>query len=731
MNSTIVFSEKSLYCYLLEAEIKEIKDVNKVLEKCIPIVIDDIIYYFSISQKDKTIEHETLIVFRNIDEILLQKDYLLRDLFMRIHKYAHEVNKKNKAAIPHNWCAFHLKNKICFFAFNNIKENDSKIIIEICGTMPNNLLIHGLVQDKNFRLDDYSYSQKEYDSALSNLPEAITKFKEKWEEQKIDEMGNNLFFENIITDEDKYFSYDEWMKRLSKVQGRFVNSPEHNAIKLRGPAGTGKTLAMELKAAKILRSNRESKILFLTHSWTVADSIQSFIEQIVQDNDELKRIDVFPLLSFAEIFIRTSNNLIVLGDDSFSGKMEQLELIESIVDEYKSSNFLLYKNRFSDFFLQEISSNEKNLKKLFYWDLMIEFACVIGANGIMPGLAAKEKYLNIERRPWMMTLTKDADKEFVINVYQEYIKYLITNKKITSDQIINDYLNYLSTYQWHYERIEKGYDYIFVDEMQLFNEQERMIFHYLTKSPDVYPLIFMALDPRQTITETYFDYGIKDIANRNENEISERTFGNFREVILGEVFRYTKEILAFLVHIDKSFPALGLGTDWENNINKTISKKGNGTIPEIYIGKSINDELTFAFSKAKTFISESFRVAILALDNNSYIALKEKYASEVCIFIESREDTIKLQYKKKGIIISQPYYVIGLQFDAVILTGCYIHFDEHDRNQMYNLRRFISDVYLGSSRSSKKLLITSNTSTGFIPDFITKAVEKNHLQKIQ
>jgi hypothetical protein len=265
--------------------------------------------------------------------------------------------------------------------------------------------------------------------------------------------------------------------------------------------------------------------------------------------------------------------------------------------------------------------------------------------------------------------------------------------------------------------------------MQLFNEQERMIFHYLTKSPDVYPMIFMALDPRQTITETYFDYGIKDISSMNGNEISERTFGNYKEVVLGEVFRYTKEILDFLIHIDKSFPALGLGTDWDNNIKKTISKKGNGTIPEIHIEKSLNEELVFTFSKAKEFISDGFRVAILALNNDSYIALKEKYASDLCIFVESKEDTIKLQYKKKVIVISQPYYVIGLQFDAVILTGCYIHFVEHDRNQMYNLRRFISDVYLGSSRASKRLLITSNTNTGSIPNFINSAVEKKCLLK--
>jgi hypothetical protein len=409
--------------------------------------------------------------------------------------------------------------------------------------------------------------------------------------------------------------------------------------------------------------------------------------------------------------------------------MEQLGLIETIVKDYKSSNLALYKNRFSEFFLQKVSTDDINLEKLFYWDLMIEFACVIGANSIMPGIAAKEKYLKIERRPWMMTLINDADKEFVINIYQEYIKYLIAHKKITSDQIINDYLNYLSTYNWHYERSEKGYDYIFVDEMQLFNEQERMIFHFLTKSPDVYPILFMALDPRQSITETYFDYGIKEVNTINEDVSSERTFGKYKNFILGEVFRYKKEILEFLIHIDKSFPAFGLGSDWENNIKKTVSKKGSGLIPEIHFIDSQQDELEFVFKKSKEFTSMNLRLAILALDNNSYIALKEKINIESCVFVESKEDTIKLQYKKKMTVISQPYYVIGLQFDAVILTGCYIHFDEHDRNQMYNLRRFISDIYLGSSRASKVLLITSNTSFGSIPNFITSAVEKKCLTK--
>jgi hypothetical protein len=303
MNNIVVFSEQALYYYILESEIMSIKNESKTTKNCIRVEINNTIYYFSLSQKDRNVNNGTLIIFKNIDELFLYPEHLLRELFERIHKFAHEVDNKRRK-IPHDWHSFHHKNKVCFFAFNMINEDDSRVVIEICGEMPNNLMVHGLIQNKNVLFDDYVYSEIEYKTALSNLTNAIKSFNSKCEDQKIDEMGNNLYFENIITNEDNYFSYDEWIKRISKVQAKFVNSSENAAIKLRGPAGTGKTLAMKLKAVKLLRNNTMCRILFLTHSWTVADHVQYFIEQIAQSNDELIRIDVFPLLFFAESFNR-------------------------------------------------------------------------------------------------------------------------------------------------------------------------------------------------------------------------------------------------------------------------------------------------------------------------------------------------------------------------------------------------------------------------------------------
>lgn len=729
MNKIVVFTEQSLYKFLSTHLITDIKEKTTLTDGLMHVMIDNIMYIFSTNQKDKMLDKETLIIIRDFDSLLQYSEEDLHFLFQRIHKFSHQVHCKNNM-IPHSWAGFHYNNKVSFLAFD-IEKSNAKVIIEIKESESNNILIHCITEKgKTLKLDEYLYNEDEYQLAIDKLIEAKDIFLEQLEILKISQMGDNLIFDQFVPTEENIFSYNDWLKRLSKVQEAFVNADEKTSIKLRGPAGTGKTLAMEIKAIKILKQYENAKILFLTHSWTVADQVQFFVETIIDDPEYLKRIDVFPLLSLAEMFTKHMQNLLILGDDSFSGKIYQLEQIEKIVSSYMSSNLLFYKSRCSDFFLNQITSTDINEKKMLYWDLMIEFACVIGANGIMPGISARDKYLSIERRPWMMPLKNDSDKEVVINLYQEYIKVLIKNKEITSDQVINDFLNYLATYNWHYDRANSGYDYIFIDEMQLFNEQERMVFHYLTKSPDTYPLLFMAMDPKQSVIESYFDYGIKDIPSV-EGHQSEQTFGESKDFILGDVFRYTNQILHFLKHIDRSFPAMGLGSDWDNNIKHTISRKGNGSIPSIAIKKNIDEEVEYAIEQAERFISTGLRIAILSLDNDAFKILKTmKTNNHRTEFIESKEDTYKLQYKKKGLVISQPYYVIGLQFDIIIIIGCNIHFSEFDSNQSYNLRRFISDLYLGSSRASKQLLLTASSNYGTVPSFINNAISKNCLVKV-
>lgn len=733
MNNIVVFSEQSLYQYIINCSLFDYKKNDEKIDGLIKVNVDNVSFLFTHNKKDKDISKQTLIVFKDLDSIMDNYNVdEIGNLLQRIHKYSHNIHRK-KNSIPYNWGLSYKDNKVMFKAFDS-EKNLIKAVIEIKGSKDqstcNNIFIHGLVktQSKDI-LSLYDYNSKEYINATDKLSEAIKSYLDKIESHEIEQMEGNLLLTNSIFSEDNLFTYNEWMSKLSKVQKKFVESKSPYAIKLRGPAGTGKTLAMQMKVLKLLKDNPEKKILYLTHSWAVAEKVQDFIDITIEDLDSIDRVDVFPLISFAEVFNDKNKKVVMLGDDSFSGKMLQLEIIENIVAEYTRKNLPLLKKILSPELKTRLTDPNVKMLKLLYWDLMLEFACVIGANGIMPGITAKEKYKNIERRPWMMQLESDKDKDFIISMYTEYINYLVSKSEITSDQVINDFLNQLSTYNWYYERVEKGYDYIFVDEMQLFNEQERMVFHFLTKSPDEYPTLFIALDPKQAVMETFFD----DISSHHINideKSSENTFGKSENITLGEIFRYTPEILSFLKHIDKSYPALGLGQDWNNNIKKSTSKKNKGTKPSIKIFDCIEKEINEAIKIAAKSSSNGCKTAILVMDNDNFQLIRSKNKNPNTEFIESKEDTLKLKYKKRALVVSQPCYVIGLQFDTIIMVGCNIFFNEHDSNKSYYLRRYISDLYLGCSRASSKLILTASSTIGFIPTFLNSALDKQLLENL-
>jgi hypothetical protein len=82
-----------------------------------------------------------------------------------------------------------------------------------------------------------------------------------------------------------------------------VNYPLQGPIRLRGAAGTGKTLAMVLKALKTKYDADDAKetmrILFVTHSWAMAEYVDQQIQNLDKRKDSKSTIDVFPLLYLA------------------------------------------------------------------------------------------------------------------------------------------------------------------------------------------------------------------------------------------------------------------------------------------------------------------------------------------------------------------------------------------------------------------------------------------------
>ena len=172
---------------------------------------------------------------------------------------------------------------------------------------------------------------------------------------------------------------------------------------------------------------------------------------------------------------------------------------------------------------------------------------------------------------------------------------------------------------------------------------------------------------------------------------------------------------------------MGFGDNWNNNIKNIESKQADGEKPQLYLVNS-NQEIKTALKIAKENVSNK-RIAILTLQDSLFIQLQNELNDDRQFkIIDAMSKSHALKYVKQNIYISKPSYVIGLQFDIVILIGCYSIYDKNASNTSFYRRRFLSDLYLGASRTKVGLYLIGNKDAPFIPDVIQKAVDNNIIE---
>ncbi len=528
-------------------------------------------------------------------------------------------------------------------------------------------------------------------------------------------------------------SYSAWLDRLTEAQKRFLDKPATVSTRLRGPAGTGKTLLLELKALRELYTAREEdrfvRILFATHSWANAVQVDAALSQLDESGD-VDQIEVLPLLAIAQDLLpteRQGRGFDLLGEDNLSGKTLQLKEIDASVDRFVKGDWLAYANRCTPTFAERISAPAASPQRnAFVWDLMHEFGSVLSAHGILPGVNAARQYLPLPRMPWMMPLETDGEKQAVLEIYSDFVNRLRDDHLLSSDQLINDFLNYLVTFAWNLRRMDDGYDIICVDELHLFNEQERLSLHYLSRDPDRFPLMFMALDPRQSPTEVYTEGAIGAIAAGESGE-AEASWGTVDSVELKTVHRFSPEILRLVRHINDSFPALELGEEWAfGGDDVETSVAATGIKPSVVTHGTKQDEIAAAFKSAGRHagsLSGDDRVALVVIDPlalNDYAAFEG--ARPNVTVIRGRDDIEALQYARRSVVVSAAEYVAGLQFSVVIVAGF-----PGDSNRIANLghqqRRLLSLLYLAVSRATRFVEVHVNAEDGGVPGVLESAVE--------
>jgi hypothetical protein len=666
-----------------------------------------------------------------------------RSVLERMHRFALEAQSP-PLRLPPGWNAYHADNRVAFFATR--RDWGSWRWVAELGAAPLVVCFWQITStEEPVDLDTFTPTRERLARLLSERDQALSGTIERL--AGITPAAATASLQATVDLEEAGFgavvghlTESQWRPKLTSQQAEFVDADSSAAIKLRGPAGSGKTLALELKLLREAHASQNSgrplRALFTTHSWAMAEQVDSALSRLNEGAD-LSLVDVYPLISIAQTYLPSERGGLgfeLLGEDSLSGKQLQIEHLNAILDRFLEGDWLTFERRVSaEVARRVVAPRDTPERNAFVWDLLIEFGSVLSAQGILPGVNAERRYLEIQRAPWMMPLPDRGDRLLVLRIYSDYVDSLREERFLTSDQLINDFLNYLETFTWNIRREDDGYDLIFVDELHLFTEQERLVLHYLTRRPDEYPRMFMALDPRQSPAEIYMSVDPKSIT-RTDTGLADALLGSVRSVELSTVHRFTPAILDLIRHINQMYPALDLGEDWELDLTEVSSSRTGGDRPSLVEHSDRGTEVQAVLARAAELATDgspSARVAVIAVDPlqlEAYIAAVGTEVGEGSVtVIRSRDDVDRLRYSRRTVVLGAAEFLGGLQFSHVLVVGLPSR-QASTANQGHSLRRLLSLLYLAVSRATDHVEIHVNDEAGGIPEILESAVSADLLE---
>jgi len=297
-------------------------------------------------------------------------------------------------------------------------------------------------------------------------------------------------------------TYDEWTAAgscLSQVQRRILESDTilSHPLRITGPGGSGKSLLMQLLAFRRLRADQDGgnfRILYIVHNAAMAQNvIERFVrlgaEEYLTSNPPT--LCVFTLAEYGrkELDLHEAT---VIDVDAHATKVFQLTQIESALRKSLAD----LKSIAQDSPLFSLVESDINLFNIVSRLVMMEISVAIKGHGLIND---EKRYVGSERRlSRFHGLLQPSERKIVFNAFRHYHHAVFEEFQVLdSDDIALSLLGRFRTPIWELKRKSMGFDFVFVDETQLFNENERKLFSLLTKGNSRYVPIALALDEAQ------------------------------------------------------------------------------------------------------------------------------------------------------------------------------------------------------------------------------------------
>lgn len=541
--------------------------------------------------------------------------------------------------------------------------------------------------------------------------------------------------------------FERWMSLLTDDQKVFLNSDWTVPHRLEGPAGTGKTLCLVLKAVSTLMDsesrNLKHRSIFIAPSEEVVEIIKDrlvgnggskYLDDISDDySDKEQSISIVTLQRLCSKLLNYKiDEAEYLDRDSVESKNTQLLYLDQIIEEMKRNELSELKGNLSpDLYSFLVNENTWSIAQL----LQHEISVVIKgrANG------AFDSYKTIPSLDYGLPIKTNADKQYIFLKHQCYQEKLEAANQYDIDDIVISAIGQLDTPIWRRRRQQMGYDSIFIDEVHLFNLNEASTLHLLTKSATSVPISY-SIDRSQAVgdigwNDAEFHQAIGSVASIPDDATSK----------ISAVFRSSSDIVELAFCVTAS--GAKLFTNFENPLeaatNTFTSDEEKKCSKPCFTYVNIDSELPNAIYRRVDKMSKSLdcgkdKILIVVFDDALLKYIKDEWNSAKKPFkaLERRGDFSTLTEASKAgcLVVSSPELVGGLEFQGVILVGC----DkgrlppintESEYSRPYLNYRAHNNLYVAITRAKYRLELVVNRVKG-ISDILRRSVENNLLEEL-
>lgn len=538
--------------------------------------------------------------------------------------------------------------------------------------------------------------------------------------------------------------FERWMHLLTDEQKNFVKSDWSVPHRLEGPAGTGKTLCLVLKAINVLQgciaNKTEHKSLFVVPSDELAASIKDrffgngygeyVIDSIGEYSNKSQSVTVITLQKLcAQLLNYEVSDSEFLDRDSVESKNTQLLYLDQIVSDIKSKDLQVVSQYLSSEFYDFLNSEDA-------WAiahlLRHEVSVVIKgrANGQL------DVYKSIPPLEYGLPTKSLQDKEYIFSKYQIYQNLLEQSNQYDIDDIVISAIGQLDTPIWRRRRQQLGFDSIFIDEVHHFNLNEISSLHYLTKSSVLVPISY-GIDRSQAVGDIgWNDRDFQDaIGGGTANDDTAKNS-------VSAIFRSSTQIIELAFCVTAS--GANLFTNFENPLISatetfTAEEERKSTKPCITYIVDDQDIASVTYKQvdqmARALQVSKSGVLVIAFDEQLLLAIVDnwKKSNKAFKLLDRRGDFSAVEEANKAgcAVISAPEFVGGLEFAGVILIGCEKGRlpqggGTSDFGRAYLNYRAHNNLYVSITRAKYRVEFIVNKHRG-VSEILRRAIETNLL----